>query len=88
MLGCVAAVVVTDALWLLAERARAIGGDRSFARATGGLGLGVAMSPEWSLFDVDARFESECESELFPIPGLACPDPVHGSGIVTLPPRR
>jgi len=56
--------------------------------ATGGLGLGGATGPAWSLFGVDPRLESSCEAELFPIPGLACPDPTHGAGVAAFPPRK
>lgn len=62
--------------------------DSSFARATGSLGLGAATSPAWSFFGVDPRTEAFCESELFPLPGLPCPDPTHGTGVSAIASRR
>lgn len=85
MLAITGAIVLLDAVWLASAGRRS--GDVSFARVTCGAGSGSAMSPEWALFDVDARFQSSCEGELFPIPGLACPGPVHGAGVITLPSR-
>ena len=76
----------------LAGVALAAGGrtpvDGSFARATCGLGLGPAIAPDWSFFGVDPRLEAECEAETFPIAGLACPDPTHGTGVSRFLPRR
>jgi hypothetical protein len=69
-------------------RAKRAGPPDGWTGATGGLGLGGATGPAWSLFGVDPRLESACEAELFPIPGLACPDPTHGAGIAAFPPRR
>jgi hypothetical protein len=69
-------------------RAHDRGPPDGWTGATGGLGLGGATGPAWSLFGVDPRLESACEAELFPIPGLACPDPTHGAGVAAFPPRR
>jgi len=90
LIALVAALLVADGVGLaLAARgaARPRAAD-SWTGATGGLGLGGATGPAWSLFGVDPRVESACEAELFPIPGIACPDPTHGAGIAAFPPRR
>jgi hypothetical protein len=85
LLAFAAALVVADAAWLAAPAPSAR--DRAFVRATRGAGIGAAVSPAWSFFDVDPRGERTCESELFPVPGLTCPDPNHGRGIVDFPAR-
>ena len=90
LIALVAALLAADGVGLAlaahaAARPRACDG---WTGATGGLGLGGATGPAWSLFGVDPRLESACEAELFPIPGLACPDPTHGAGVAAFPPRR
>jgi len=75
LIALVAALLVADGVGLaLAARgaARPRAAD-SWTGATGGLGLGGATGPAW---------------RLFPIPGIACPDPTHGAGIAAFPPRR
>ncbi|MBT8484107.1 MAG: hypothetical protein HKO59_12285 [Phycisphaerales bacterium] len=46
--------------------------------APGFVGLGPALSPSWSVHAFDPRLSAVCENELWPIPGLPCPNPVHG----------
>lgn len=90
LIALVAVLLAADGVGL-ALAARGAARPRApdvWAGATGGLGLGGATGPAWSLFGVDPRLESACEAELFPIPGLACPDPTHGAGIAAFPPRR
>jgi hypothetical protein len=88
LLAAVAALVVVDASWLLLARARGAPRQDEFARSTCGPGAGVATAPDWSFHDVDPRLAGGCESETFPLPGLACPDPNHGTGVAALPDRR
>lgn len=76
-----------DAASLALARPPDPAGD-GFARATCGLGLGAAVAPDWGFHEVDPRLERSCEAETFPLPGLACPDPSHGTGVATLPDRR
>lgn len=61
--------------------------DTAFARATGGVGLSSSASVSWSFFDLDPRLASACENEIWPIPGLACPNPGHGARAADYPPR-
>jgi hypothetical protein len=84
LIAGVAVAAVAAASLVGGDRVRA---DHSFARATCGLGLGPASSPAWSFFGVDPRLSSACEAELFPLPGLACPDPTHGAGVIDLASR-
>jgi hypothetical protein len=89
LIALVAALVAADGVGLALSARRAAAPARDdWSEATRGVGLGGATSPVWSLFNVDARLEASCEAELFPIPGLACPDPTHGAGVATLPPRK
>lgn len=60
--------------------------ETSFQRATCGVGLSSTVSVAWSFFGYDPRAEATCESELWPIPGLSCPNPGHGTSVVDLPP--
>lgn len=88
VVAAVAALVLVDAAWLALARSRAATRAESqdgFSRATCGLGLGVAVAPDWGFREVDPRLERACEAETFPLPGLACPDPNHGTGVATLP---
>ncbi len=62
--------------------------DDAFQRATGGVGLGPSVSVAQGFFTFDARAESACENELWPIPGLPCPNPGHGTRVADLPPLR
>lgn len=57
----------------------------AFQRATGGLGLGSSVATDWSFHLFDPRLERNCENELWPLPGLACPNPYHGAGLANLP---
>jgi hypothetical protein len=59
-----------------------------FQVAVGGLGLGSSVSPAWSFFALDPRTSATCENELFPLPGLPCPNPSHGAALADLPPLR
>jgi hypothetical protein len=86
VVAAVAALAVVDAAWLAFAGGAPPRDD--FARATCGLGLGVAVAPDWSFQDVDPRLARSCESELFPLPGLACPDPDHGTGVATPADRK
>ncbi len=61
--------------------------DTAFARATGSVGLSSSASVSWSFFDLDPRLASACENEIWPIPGLACPNPGHGARAADYPPR-
>ena len=88
VVAAVAALVLVDASWLLVASARGGPPRDDFARAACGLGAGVATAPDWSFHDVDPRLAGGCESETFPLPGLACPDPNHGTGVAALPDRR
>lgn len=87
LLAALALLVASDATWLAAESFRKSHAD-VFELATSSLGLSCATSPEWCFFALDPRCESTCESELQPLPGLACPSPVHGAGVADLPPAR
>ncbi len=80
------AVLLTADLgwWFAARRPSVI--DRPFQRATGGIGLSSTVSVAWSFFAFDPRTEPFCENELWPIPGLTCPNPHHGATVVDLPP--
>jgi hypothetical protein len=60
--------------------------DLPFQRASGGLGLGPAVSADWSFFGFDPRLEGGCEAELGPIPGGPCYMPRHGTAVADLPP--
>jgi ABC-type dipeptide/oligopeptide/nickel transport system permease component len=80
------AIAAIDAFWIGLGAARPR--NTAFAQASCGMGLGSVTSPEWSFFSLDPRTQSACESELFPVPGLACPDPTHGSGFGLFPARR
>ena len=73
------------AVLLLVDRPDLAAG-RPFQAATGGIGLSSATSAEWSFFTMDPRTESVCENELWPIPGLSCPNPFHGTTVIDLPP--
>jgi hypothetical protein len=57
-----------------------------FQRATGGMGLGPAVSSAWSVFLIDPRLEGSCENELWPVPGIPCYSPYHGALVADLPP--
>jgi hypothetical protein len=88
LVAAAASIVVVDAAWLTAAATRAAAPLDGWAAASGGLGLGGAIAPDWSFRDVDARLATSCESELSPLPGLACSDPNHGTGVALLPDRR
>ena len=60
--------------------------DLPLQHATGGFGLGPATAVDWSFFTYDARAESGCEAELWPIPGAPCYVPHHGAALADLPP--
>ena len=68
-------------------RERPTTSDTAFARATGSVGLSSSASVSWSFFDLDPRLASACENEIWPIPGLACPNPGHGARAADYPPR-
>lgn len=57
----------------------------AFQTATGGLGLGSSVSSDWSFHLFDPRVEGSCENELWPLPGLPCPNPCHGAALANLP---
>lgn len=50
--------------------------SRGYAQATGGLGLGAAVTLEWSARHLDPRLERASNCDAFPIPGGPgfCPD--------------
>jgi drug/metabolite transporter (DMT)-like permease len=81
-----AALVSADGLWIAREAAQAPA-PRPFQAATGGVGLSAAVSVSWSFFAFDPRLESTCENELWPVPGLTCPNPIHGATLLDPPPR-
>jgi len=60
--------------------------DRTFQRVTGGIGLGAAASATWSFHLYDARTESSCENEMWPIPGGICFSPYHGATVADMSP--
>ena len=74
--GLVGAVVAT--VWPAMEF------DQAFQRATGGVGLSSCVSVAWSVNAFDPRLESACENELWPIPGLSCPNPGHGTRVADM----
>ncbi|MCP3916386.1 MAG: hypothetical protein GY711_12585 [bacterium] len=79
------ALVVVDALWigLFAGRdAR----SRPFQRATSGIGLGPSVATAWSFFGIDPRTQARCENEEWPVPGLPCPNPYHGTTVLDAAP--
>jgi hypothetical protein len=84
LLGALAVMLAADGAWLWSESSSTSRAD-GFQLATGGLGLGAAVSGAWSYRAFDARLESTCESELWPIPGLWCANPYHGASVVELP---
>jgi hypothetical protein len=88
LVAAAASIVLVDAAWLALAHFRGAPPEDDFARATCGIGLGVAVTPDWSFHDVDPRQARTCESELFPLPGLACSDPNHGTGVALLPDRK
>ena len=59
--------------------------DSPFQRALGSVGLSSAVSVDWSFFGFDPRTEPACENELWPIPGLYCPNPSHGASVADFP---
>lgn len=73
---------------LAVEAARGGEAPRPWQRALGGLGLTGSTGAAWSFFTYDPRVEPCCENELAPLPGLPCPSPEHGAGVVDLPPLR
>lgn len=78
----VASAVAQGAAARAGERGSAV----AFQTATGGFGLGSSVSTDWSFFLFDPRFERSCENELWPLPGLPCPNPYHGAALANLPP--
>ena len=80
----VGALASADVGWLVAESFVSPRPD-AFQTATGGTGLGAAVSAAWSWRAFDARLEPTCENELWPIAGLSCPNPYHGASVVELP---
>ncbi|NOT02290.1 MAG: hypothetical protein HOP29_16915 [Phycisphaerales bacterium] len=82
-----ATLVALDAAWIVfAGGAPRAGGTDAFQQSTCGFGVGASVSPSWCFFTLDPRVERVCENELWPIPGLPCPNPSHGAVIVDLPP--
>jgi len=82
-----ALLAAVDAAWLVALSSSSERRD-AFQTATGGLGLGSAVSGAWSFHAFDPRLEATCENELTPIPGLACSNPYHGASVADLPPME
>jgi hypothetical protein len=83
LLASIAGLVAIDGLLLALEPGAPSSSPSAldFQRRTGGIGLSAAAGVEWSFHAFDPRLERACENELQPIPGSACPDPVHGAGV-------
>jgi hypothetical protein len=82
LLAALLLVLLSVMIVLRPERTR----EQPFQRVTGGTGLSAAVSAAWSFFAFDPRTESACENELWPIPGLPCPTPYHGTAVFDPPP--
>lgn len=80
LLGLTAALVAVDVAWLVVRPAN-IPAAVPFQSATGGTGLAYSAGAAWSFFAFDPRTEEGCENELFPVPGLSCPNPHHGARV-------
>jgi hypothetical protein len=74
----IAGLALANAALLFAHSHRAPP-SAGLQRATRGVGLGPAASAAWSMHGFDARAAARCEVELWPLPGLPCPDPGHGT---------
>jgi hypothetical protein len=83
LLALLGLVLAADACVLVID-GRAVTPVPAFQHVTRGVGLGPALGPAWSFRDFDPRLEPACENELWPLPGLACPNPVHGCRLVDL----
>jgi hypothetical protein len=79
-------LLIADVFVLAIDRPR-LEEKMPFQRACSGIGLSSAVSVSWSFFGFDPRTESACENELWPIPGLACPNPCHGTSVASFPAR-
>ena len=79
-----ALIGLIDVVWLVLANQEPRSRD-AFQSLTGGVGLGSSLAPIWSFHSLNPRFEGYCENEHWPIPGLTCPNPVHGAGLVDLP---
>ncbi|HMB70130.1 MAG TPA: hypothetical protein VKU85_12495 [bacterium] len=86
LLVALAALLAADAAWWLAE-ARSSRESSPLQAALLGIGRGSAAGVDWSFFSFDPGLEAACENELWPIPGLPCPNPHHGAAAVDPPPR-
>lgn len=89
LLLAIASLLATDVtllLWVQGAHVDTETANPPFQVAVGGLGLGSSVSPAWSFFALDPRLSATCENELFPIPGLACPNPSHGAALADFPP--
>jgi hypothetical protein len=84
LLAGLAVLAGVDVAWLAAQASPNAERD-AFQVATGGLGLGSAVSCAWSFHAFDPRLEATCDNELWPIPGLACANPHHGASVADLP---
>ncbi len=83
LLVLTAALVTAAAVIVCLPRADRVA---PFQKALGSLGLSSAVSVDWSFFGFDPRIEPACENELWPIPGLHCPNPSHGASVADFPP--
>jgi len=84
LLRSIGVLLLADVVWLAAAPSDTSSGD-PFQAALAGLGGGHAVGVDWSFFAFDPRCVGHCENELFPIPGLHCPNPHHGAAVVDRP---